>query len=159
MTIDIKRTVLYTQLRRFITLIVFCLIILLVILLGSLRSDILGLDKYSWALIIGLVYVITLIVESVLEFNYIYFNDEGSNIIFRYFSMSMFSRKKSSIEIPKNEFGGYKLQTYLWGLKKKIVLLHKFKDHNAPYPEVSLTGLSREELKVLLKTLDLWRVR
>ena len=159
MTIDIKRTVIRTQFRRFLTLIAVTVLIITVILLGSLGKDLLGMNKYSWALIIGLLYVISLVAESLLELNYIYYNDDKEKIILRYFSMSVFSRRKNSIEIPKSEFGGYELKEAMWGLKPIIVLLHRFNEKDARYPEVSLSGLSKNELQLLLKSLDKWKIR
>lgn len=154
MVIDIKRTVIRTQLRRFITLISVAVIVIFIMLLGSLGSDLLGMSKYGWALIVGLLYVISLIFESFLELNYIYFSDTGDKIILRYFSMSVFSRKKNSIEIPKNEFGGYELNKNFWGLKPVIILKHRIKDKNANYPAVSLSGLNKAELQLLNNALD-----
>lgn len=159
MTIDIRETVFRTQLRRFLTLIAFCIAIIAVILLGRLGNEVLGMEKYSWALIVGLLYVFSLVVESVFELNYIYFTDEGKSIVLRYFSMSIFSRKKNSIEIPKKEFSGYQLQTSFRGLKKKIVLLQQYKGKDLPYPQVSITALSKKELKQLTGALDKWKVK
>ena len=159
MTIDIRQTVFRTQLRRFLTLIAFCIAIVAVILLGRFRSEVLGMEKYSLALIIGLAYVINLVIESVFELNYIYFTDHGKSIVLRYFSMSIFSRKKSSIEIPKKEFSGYQIQTSIGGLKKTIILMQRYKGKDLPYPRVSITALSKKELGFLAGSLDKWKIR
>ena len=157
MIIDIKRTVIKTQLRRFLTLIGFLFVIVIVILIGSLRKDFLGLSKYTWALIIGCIYIIALIFESFLELNYIYFSDEDDLVILRFFSMSMFSRKKNSIEIPKQVFRGYEIKKTLFGLKKKIILFQRLKDKDVKYPAVSITGLNSQEFQILIKTLDRYK--
>jgi hypothetical protein len=154
MVIDIQRTVIKTQLRRFLTLIILAVFIIVVLLTGDRSKVILGMNKYSWALIIGLIYVVILVAESYLELNYVYFSDEGSNLILRYFSMSVMNRKKNSIEIPKDAFAGYEYQRSLWGFKKNIRLFQRFKRENARYPSVSLSGMSDKEVKLLLKTLD-----
>ena len=154
MVIDIKRTVIRTQLRRLVTIICFTLIILLVVLTGNVKNTILGINKYQWALIIGLFYVLSIIFESMLEMNYIYFSDKDDLIILRYFSMSLFSKKKNSIEIPKTAFGGYQIISSLKGLKKKIILYQKIKDKTAKYPPVSITSLNKKQLKQIIITLD-----
>ena len=158
MIIDIRRTVIRTQLRRFITLILITLIMLMVMLLGSLQNDFLGINKYQWGLIIGAIYIISLIIEGMFELNYIYFSDEEGKIIFRYFSMSVFSRKKNSIEIPIERFGGYKIVESLGGFKKQIIFYHKLKKEKAKYLPVSITSLSKEQLATLKKTLDRYKV-
>lgn len=154
MVIDIKRTVIRTQLRRFITLIVVTLIMLMIVLLGNLQNDFLGINKYQWGLIVGLIYIISLMVEGALELNYIYFSDDEDLIIFRYFSMSVFSRKKNSIEIPKDKFGGYKIVSSMGGFKKQIILYQQLKKEKAKYRPVSITGMNKEQITLLTNALD-----
>jgi hypothetical protein len=157
MVIDIKRTVLRTQLRRFLTLIGVTVLTVAFILLSSLGNNFLGLNKYNWALLFGLIYFLSLIAESFMELNYIYFSDEDDWIILRYFSMSVFNRRKNSIEISKGSFGGYELHDSFLGIKKKIILKERIKDKKANYPPVSITGLNKKETNALLKTLDKYK--
>lgn len=157
MVIDIKRTVIKTQIRRMITLISFTVIILVVVLVFNLQNTILGMNKYQWGLIIGLLYFLSIIIESVLDLNYIYFSDSDDHIILRYFSMSIFNKKKHSIEIPKDVFGGYQLVSSLKGLKHKIILMEKVKDKTAKYMPVSLSSLNKKQLKQLITTLDKYK--
>ena len=157
MVIDIKRTVIKTQIRRMITLISFTVIILVVVLVFNLQNTMLGMNKYQWGLIIGLLYFLSIIIESVLDLNYIYFSDSDDHIILRYFSMSIFNKKKHSIEIPKDVFGGYQLVSSLKGLKHKIILMEKVKDKTAKYMPVSLSSLNKKQLKQLITTLDKYK--
>jgi hypothetical protein len=157
MTIDIQRTVIKTQLRRFITIIVFTLMIVIIILGGDRRNDFLGMDKYEWAMIAGAVYLLISIAESILELNYIYFSNEGDKIVLRYFSMSFFNKKKNSIEIARERFRGYILKKSLGGLKKKIILIQLIKNVDAKYPPVSLSALNKEQLSGLLTALDRYK--
>lgn len=154
MVIDIKRTVIKTQLRRLITLLVVTLILLIIVLLGDMQNDFLGINRYQWGMIVFLVYLISLLVESVLELNYIYFSDEEGKIVFRYFSMSLFSRKKNSIEMPHESFGGYKIIESYRGIKKQIIFYQKLKKEKARYRPVSITALNKESLNKLTSTLD-----
>jgi hypothetical protein len=154
MIIDIQRIVIKTQLRRLITLLLVVLAILIVVFLGSLQNDFLGINKYQWGLIIFAVYIISVIIEGLLELNYIYFSDEEGAIIFRYFPMSLFSRKKNSIEIPLERFAGYEIIESFGGLKKQIIFYHKLKKGSAKYKPVSITGLNKEQLQTLIKTLN-----
>jgi hypothetical protein len=127
---------------------------LMIVLLGSLQNDFLGINKYQWGLIVGLIYIISLMVEGVLELNYIYFSDDEELIIFRYFSMSVFSRKKNSIEIPKDKFGGYKIVESFGGFKKQIILYQQLKKEKAKYLPVSITGMNKEQITLLTNALD-----
>ena len=157
MVIDIQRTVIKTQLRRFLTLIAFMIVASAIILIGSLMENFLGITKYRWALIVAGIYIISIIVEALFELNYIYFSDEDDLIVLRYFSMSMFNRQKNSIEIPKKVFRGYQIEKSFFGLKKKIVLLQRLKDRDVKYPAVSVTGLNANEFQLLIKTLDKYK--
>ncbi len=154
MTIDIQRTVIKTQLRRMITIILYAVIIMVIMLTGSLKSDFLGISKVQWSLIVTAVFAVFWILESLLELTYIYFCDDDEFIIFRYFSMSFLNHRKNSIEIPKNKFSGYLLKKSLAGFKTKIILKQHIKDIDAKYPEVSLSALNKDQLSRLLKALD-----
>jgi hypothetical protein len=154
MVIDIQRTVIKTQLRRFITLVVFTLGAIIIMLGGRLGHDFLGLNKYHWALITVAVYALVAIAESFLELNYIYFSNIGDQIVLRYFSMSFFNKKKNSIEIPRDRFSGYIFKESLGGLKKKIILIQRVKDLDAKYPPVSISALKKDDIKKLLLVLD-----
>ena len=121
---------------------------------GSLQHNYLGITKYQWALIVGALYALLAVAEAILELNYIYFSNTDDRIMLRYFSMSFFNRKKHSIEIPIERFGGYYLKKSLWGIKKKLILIQRVKNVDAKYPPVSITALNKQELKKLLDTLN-----
>lgn len=157
MVIDIKRTVIRTQLRRLITLVLVVMVILMMMLLGSMQNDFLGVNKYQWGLIIGIVYIFALITEGFFELNYIYFSDEEDKIVFRYFSMSIFNRRKNSIEIPKDHYGGYEIIESFGGIKKQVTFYHKLKKEKAKYRPVSITSLNKEQFNLLTATLDKYR--
>lgn len=157
MILDIKRTVIRVQLRRLITLLVVFALILMIVLLGNVKNLVLGLNKYEWGMIIGILYILSMILEGMFELNYIFFSDEKEKLVFRYFSMSVFNRRKNSIEIPKETFVGYEIKESLQGLKKKIVLIQQFKDKEAWYPAVSISSLNRSERTALLRCLDKYR--
>ena len=157
MIIDIQRTVIKTQLRRFLTLIGFIILATLVILSGNFIEKFLGLSNIQWVLIVGGIYLLTIILEAFLELNYIYFSDEDNLIILRYFSMSVFNQRKNSIEIPKSVYSRYELKKSLFGVKTKIILYQRLKDKDVKYRGVSITGLNKNEIKVLTKTLDRYK--
>jgi hypothetical protein len=154
MIIDLKRTVIKIQLRRFITLFVFMIFIILVIFLLDVKQSYFGLSKYQWAIVISGLYVAFVIYQAILELNYIYFNDQGDRIILRYFSMSFYNSKKQSIEIPIESFSGYEIRTSFAGLKQKLVLYERIKNTDAKYPAVSLSALSKNQKENLFAALE-----
>ncbi len=154
MILDTKKRVILIQLRRLFTLLGFIAIILAIILLGKLPNTFLGFNKYHWAIIIGLVYGLVLIVDSLFDFQYIQYNDESNMLVLRYYSLRYANKKKNSIEIPKSDFISFAYKGSLLGIKKNLVLRRYFKDIEAKYPPVSLSILSKQELAALLYSLN-----
>jgi hypothetical protein len=152
MVIDIKRTVIKIQLRRFITVLLFIAIIVF-LLTGIVKEKLWELSKYQWSMFVAALYLLTLIIDNVLEPYYIYYSDEGKKIIFRYFSLGFFNRRKSSIEIPKEQFVGFRIEKSLFGFKEKIILMQHVKNIDAKYPSVSLWALSKTEKHNLTESL------
>jgi hypothetical protein len=154
MTIDIRRTVIKKKLRSFFITILVILIIVLILFTDVYKEELLNIDKVLLTLITAGLYILTILFNVIRDFNYIYYNDEGEKIVLRYFSLSVFTQKKSSIEIPKRSFAGYRLEKSLIGLKKKIVLLQKQENRLARYPGVSITALNSEQKKNIIGSLD-----
>lgn len=140
-----------------VTLMVFAILIICVLLIGKEPNTFLGLDKYNWSILIAALYLIAIVAESFLQFNYIYFSDENNRLVLRYFSLGYFNRMKKSIEFPTDELLSYQIYEYMYGLKKRIVLHRIRNQKEAKYSPVSLSILSKEEYTQLLKTLDSYK--
>lgn len=154
MIIDIRRTVIKKKLRSFFTTIAVILIIVLFLFTNFYKEEMFNIDKTLLIIIISALYILTIIFNVIRDFNYIYFNDDGEKIVFRYFSLSIFTQKKSSIEIPKGSFAGYKIEKSLIGLIEKIVLLQQLERKIARYPAVSITALNSQQKKNLINSLN-----
>lgn len=154
MIIDTRKRVISIQLRRMVSVLVFAIAIIIILLVGKLPNTVLGLNKYHWAVLVAGLYISSVVFESLLQYNYVYFNDETDKIIFRYFTLGYMSNVKKSIEIPKSELVSYQLYEYVKGYKKKIVLHQKRNQTDAKYPPVCLSILKEDELKMILESLD-----
>ncbi len=157
MTIDTKKKVIAIQIRRMITLLVFAILIICVLLIGKLPNTFLGLDKYSWSIVIAGLYLFAIISENIFQFNYIYFSDENNRLVLRYFSLGYFNRTKKSIEFPTDELLSYQIYEYMYGYKKRIVLHRIRNNKEAKYSPVSLSILSKEEYSQFIKALDSYK--
>jgi hypothetical protein len=140
-----------------ITLISVVVIILVVVIALNSEKVFFGLNNYQWGLVFGLLYFLSIIFESMLDLNYIYFSDSDEHIILRYFSMSIFNKKKHSIEIPKNVFGGYQLISSYNGIKQSLILREKVKNKTAKYKPVSLASLNKKQLKQIITALEKYK--
>jgi hypothetical protein len=154
MILDIKKTILRQNLSNFIATIVFILAIVLLLFIPFSKDFIKGLDNNLLAIFMGMAYVIHAFYKSFRNYNYIYFNDESDKLVLRYFSPSLFTSKKNSIEIPKKEFAGYTIQSFFMGYREKITLQRRTAKGIASYPAVSITALSIIERHDLLIALE-----
>lgn len=153
MILDISRTIIRKNLVNFISTIVF-IIIIIVLLFVPMYNIIKGVNNSLLAIFIATAYLIYAVYNTFRNYNYIYFNNETDTLILRYFSPNIFTSQKNSIEMPKNEFAGYRLQSFFMRYREKIILYRKTKKGMASYPPVSITALSNTERHALLRALD-----
>ena len=146
-----KKSVLINKIQ-YISIISFIVLAVILVTTELVRDEFLGLNKYHWAAVVALVYILENIYEYLKDFNYIYFSDSGEKLLFRYASLRPFHNKRYSIEINKNQYQGYKILRA--PLKQKIVFYVKTPQGTAKYPPVSVTGLNEEELNQLKHTLN-----
>ncbi|HBX51647.1 MAG: hypothetical protein A2W98_02240 [Bacteroidetes bacterium GWF2_33_38] len=97
-------------------------------------------------------YLIVLFFISLFKFSYVYFNNSGDKITFRYYPIRIIARKYKAIEIPKDKFLGYKIQQYL-NLREEIILVQNVKNKNIEYPPISLSALKKQEKEKIYNAL------
>jgi len=153
MILDISRTIIRKNLVNFISTLVFIILIIL-LLFVPIYNIIKGVNNSLLAIFVATAYIIHAVYNTFRNYNYIYFNNETDKLILRYFSPKLFTSKKNSIEIPKNEFSGYKLHSFFMRYREKLILYHATKKGMASYPPVSITALSNAERHALLRSLD-----
>ncbi len=153
MILDISRTIIRKNLVNFISTIVF-IIIIIVLLFVPMYNIIKGVNNSLLAIFIATAYFIYAVYNTFRNYYYIYFNNESDTLILRYFSPNIFTSQKNSIEMPKNEFAGYKLQSFFLRYREKLILYRNTKKGMASYPPVSITALSSAERHALLRALD-----
>lgn len=154
MLIDIHKKVIAKQLRRMIVILVYAISVLLIILMGKPEKFIFGLNNHHWAIVLTIIFALFLVIESLFNYNYIYFSDQKEKIVLRYFSLGYFNRRKNSIEIPISEFVNYEVVSTFFGIQPKIILYRKVKDTEAKYPAVCLSLLSKSEIQKLKNCLN-----
>ena len=156
MILDIKRTIIRKSLSNLITVFIVVLMVVALLLL-PIRNIITGVENSLLAVFFAIAYVIYSIYNTFRNYHYIYFNDESDKIVLRYFSPSIFTSKKNSIEIPKKEYSGYMVKSVFLRYRETITLLRHTGKGIAKYPPVSVTALNAHERDMLLHALDEWR--
>jgi hypothetical protein len=154
MTLENRKTAIKVRLRAFFSSLIFISIIIVIYTTRLFNSPIFGLNKYEYTILFVLVYIFTLLFSYSLNLNYIYYSDDGYAIIFRYYSLRIFSSRKSSIEIPKKYFVRFETKTSFLGLKENIILYQQIKTAEAKYPPISITSLTRKEKNKIKKSLS-----
>jgi len=153
MIIDLSRTIIRKNLVSFITAVIVTIVVI-VLLVAPLNDFFYDLKNSMLAIFVAVAYVIYIFYNSFRNYNYIYYNDETDKLILRYFSPSIFSEKKNSIEIPMNEFADYKLTSFFMRYRETLILYRKTKKGLAGYPPVSITALTNLERARMLRSLN-----
>ncbi len=99
------------------------------------------------------IYAVTISLRFVLSPFYVYFNDEGNMLQFKYFTLHPFLIQKYAIEIPKNEFTGYELVRTNLGLRLALKLKRIHKGKEVTYPLIRISLLNKTERQQLLDLL------
>ena len=154
MTFDNSKTIISLRIKLFGATVIILSYIVLTYIAQIIKYPLLGMSDTAWTLILLGLYFAYAFLPMVLNYQYIYFSDEGENIVIRYFTAGIIGGRKNSIEINKKGFSGYKTETRLFGLIQSIILYQKFQEGIAKYPPVYISALSREERSKLLRSLN-----
>jgi hypothetical protein len=154
MQIDNQKNTYRIWLRRMVMAIVFTLAILVLIFIPWPEDPVIWLNKYFVIIIIALVYLAINIINYLKVPYFVSYSDQGELIILRYYPLSMFTSRKHSIEIPKQNFARYELKEFLFGRYQKIILYQHFRGRVVPYPPVSLSAVDEEDRVRILASLQ-----
>lgn len=154
MILENQKTAIKIRLRAFVSTIVFTTIIIIIYTTRILNSPVFGLTKHQFAILFALIFIFLLTYYYSLNLNYIYYSDNGHSIIFRYYSLRIFSSRKNSIEIPKKDFIKYDFEKKNFNLKENLILYRRIKTGVAKYPPISISSLTKKEKIKLEKALS-----
>ena len=153
MTFDNSKTIISLRIKFFGATIVFLAFIILTYAAKLIKYPLLGMSDTMWTVILVGIYLFILFIPMALNYQFIYFSDDGENIVFRYFTSGIFGGRKNSVEINKKSFSGYKIESRFFGLIKSLTLFQHFQEGVAKYPPIYISALSREEREKVLKSL------
>ena len=156
MTFDNSKTIISLRIRFFVATIILLAYLALAYVARLIKFPLLGMSDTVWTLILVGIWFLLTFMPMFLNYQYIFFSDDGENIIFRYFTAGIVGGKKNSVEIDKKSFSGYKIETSFFGLIQSITLFQKFQEGVAKYPPVYISALSREERPKVFKSLNLY---
>ena len=154
MKIDNQKNTYLIWLSRLVMTIVFALIILLLVFVSWFDNPDLPLTKYHIVIIISGIYLLINWINYLKRPYFVSYNDQGEKIVVRYYPVSMFTSRKNSIEIPKEQFVKYELSAFLFKTQHYLVLHQNFRGKVVAYPRISLSALEKQDREKMLASLD-----
>ncbi len=154
MELDNQRNTYRVWLSRLVMSMVFALIILAIVFLPWFDESKFWLTKYHVAIFISAIYIIVNWINFMKRPYYISYNDQGEMLVVRYYPVSMFTSKKNSIEIPKQQFVKYELKPFFLRSQHYLILHQNFREKVVPYPRISLSAMAKEDREKMLQSLD-----
>lgn len=134
--------------------IVFTMLIMALIFIPWFEDKDFWLSKYYLVILVAVVYLLINIINYLKVPYFFSYSDQGEMIIVRYYPLSMFTSRKNSIEIPKQNFVKYELKPFFFGRCQKIILYQHYRGRVAPYPPISLSAVDEEDRVRILASLQ-----
>lgn len=153
MQVDNQRNTYRIWLSRLVMTIVFTLIIIVIIFLPWLDDPESRISKYHLIILIAFVYIVLNLYNYLKRPYFVSYSDHGDRIVMRYYPLSLFTSRKHSIEIPKQQLVRFEIKEFLFGTQQKITLYQNFRNKVAKYPTISLSAVDKEDRERIIKSL------
>lgn len=154
MTLDNSKTIISFRIKLFVATVLFLAYIVLAYVAKVIRFPLFGISDTAWTLFFVVIYLFIVFLPMLLNYQYVFYSDDGEKIIIRYFNAGIVGGRKNSIEIHKRAFAGYKTETKLFGLNISLILFQKVNTGTAKYPPVYISALPREQRVKVFKSLN-----
>jgi hypothetical protein len=154
MTFDNSKTIISLRIKLFTATVILLAFIVMTYIASIIHYPLLGMNETAWTLILVALYLAYAFMPMYLNYQYIYFSDDGEAIIFRYFTAGIVGGRKNSIEIHKTSFSGYRTESRMFGLIKAIHLYQKLPEGIAKYPPLYISVLTKEERDKIFGVLN-----
>jgi len=154
MKFDNKQNLFKFNVRRYLIPIIFFPLMIVIFLTNFFDDYVKFITKEKFIIIATIIYILYVIYINFVNYCYIEYRDDNSKIILRYVSVRLFSDERNSIEFEKRNFVKYNIEASFFNLKKELVFFIKTPNGIAKYPSISLTGLTKNQKKLLVNSLD-----
>lgn len=154
MTFDNSKTIIGFRIRLFFATVLALTWIALAYIIKLIKFPLLGIEDSIWTLAIVLIWIIVAFMPLIRNYQFVFFSDDGNNIVIRHFNAGIVGGKKNSIEINKGTFAGYKVDSKYLGLSKGLILYQRMGNGIGKFPPVYITALTSEQRAKIIHTLD-----
>ncbi len=108
MTFDNSKTIISLRIKLFAATVIILAFIVLTYIAKMIKYPLLGMSDTAWTIILVGLYIGYAIIPVILNYQYIWFSDEGEKLVFRYFTAGIAGEGKIPVEIDKRSFSGFK---------------------------------------------------
>jgi hypothetical protein len=155
MTFNNNKTIIGLRIRIFSATVLLVAFFIVTYFAELIKYPLLGMSDKTWSVLLVCLYFILAFYPMVLNYQYVYYSDEGETIIFRYFTSGIVGGRKNSVEINKNNFAGYHTEKKYFGLMQSVTLFQQLREGVAKYPPIYISNLTRKEKAKVLNSLYL----
>jgi hypothetical protein len=154
MTFDNSKTIIGVRIKIFFATILLLGWVGVVYIAGLIKSPILGLDDSIWTFALVIVWILIAFLPMILNYQFIFFSDDGNDIVFKYFTAGIVGGKKNTIEINKGTFAGFRIESKYFGMTKSLILFQKLVQGVAKFPPIYITALTKDQQAKLIHALS-----
>jgi len=154
MTFDNSKTIIGVRIKLFFVTVLLLAWVGVIYVAKLIKSPILGLDDSIWTLILVIIWIFIALLPMILNYHFVFYSDDGNDIVFKYFSAGIVGGKKNSIEINKGTFAGFKIESKYFGLNKSIILFQKLAQGVAKFPPIFISALTKDQQTRLIHALN-----
>jgi len=153
MIINTDKAAINKRLGGFILTIAIGSIVAAILTTDLAKNGLFGLNKTELVVAVIAIYLLILLYNFIMDYHYIYYNDNDNKIIIKYYALRPLSKKHNVIEIPKNKLKKFQLKKSLMNLRDYLVLYQQMNKGTAKYPPLNISMLKNDQKKQLKKSL------
>ena len=153
MTFNNGKTIVKMRIRIFTETILLIAYIIVVYFAELLKFPILGLSQTTVTIALVCIYFVLVFYPMALNYQYVFYSDEGDTIVFRYFMTGIVGGRKNSVEINKTSYTGFKTEKRFFGLMHSVTLFQQMREGVANYPPIFISNLTKQEKFKVLNSL------
>jgi len=113
-----------------------------------------NLSRDYYTVFFSIIYIVVLFYPNILKYHYIYYSDEGDNLVFKIYPIGFFTSKKLTYHIPKRDFIKAEIRQSFFRLRTTLIIFQKVGKRAAKYPPIYLNGMPKEDRRKILLSLS-----
>ena len=156
MTFDNSKSIINFRIKLFFVTILALAWLAIAYVIKLIKFPLLGIEDGIWTLVIIAIWILVAFLPMILNYQFIYFSDDGESIIFRFFNAGIVGGKKNSVEISKRTFAGFKTESKYFGLSRSIIIFQQVGNNIAKYPPIHISALTRDQRNKMLQSLTMY---